>query len=43
MAGGVKAISTGRLTEAKAQAGVAIQAVGDKATEALRVRGLLRR
>jgi hypothetical protein len=39
----LKAAAGGRVSEAVAQAGVAAQAVGDKAAEALRVRGLLRR
>ncbi|MFB0493010.1 autotransporter translocation and assembly factor TamB [Methylobacterium sp. OAE515] len=39
----IKAAARGRVSEAVTQAGIAAQAVGDKAAEALRVRGLLRR
>jgi len=39
----VKAITTGRIAVAKTQAGIAMQAVSDKAAETLRLRGLLRR
>jgi hypothetical protein len=39
----IRAVVTLKPNEARQQAAVAIQAVGDKATEALRVRGLLRR
>lgn len=39
----VKAAAAGRVSEAAVQAGIAARAVGDKAAEALRVRGLLKR
>jgi len=39
----IKAAGAGRVSEATAQAGIAARAVGDKAAEALRLRGLLRR
>lgn len=39
----IKAAAGGRMSEAAAQAGTAAQAVGEKAAESLRLRGLLRR
>ena len=39
----IKAAGSGRVSEAATQAGIAACAVGDKAAEALRLRGLLRR